>query len=61
LARKAGSVKGPVAGWLLTATRFACRDARKRLKVQKFLYSFILEDLFQGQSEFLGNTKSQQQ
>jgi RNA polymerase sigma factor (sigma-70 family) len=29
LARKARSVRGPVAGWLLTATRFACRDARK--------------------------------
>jgi RNA polymerase sigma factor (sigma-70 family) len=29
LSRKAGSVKGPLAGWLLTATHFASRDARK--------------------------------
>jgi RNA polymerase sigma-70 factor (ECF subfamily) len=29
LSRKAWSVKGPLAGWLLTATHFASRDARK--------------------------------
>ncbi len=29
LSRKAGSVKGPLAGWLLTATHFASRDAKK--------------------------------
>jgi RNA polymerase sigma factor (sigma-70 family) len=29
LSHKAASVKGPLAGWLLTATRFASRDARK--------------------------------
>ncbi len=29
LSRKAASVKGPLAGWLLTATHFAAHDARK--------------------------------
>ena len=28
LSRKAASVKGSLPGWLITATRFACRDAR---------------------------------
>ncbi len=29
LARKAGAVRGPLAGWLIKATYFTCRDAKK--------------------------------
>ena len=36
LSRKAAGVKGPLAGWLLTAARFASRDAKKLAARREF-------------------------